>query len=105
MNAVKTTLAVATLMCASTLTFAHEHYRDCPRTDHGRWMQSQMKTMDTNHDGVISKDEFMTFHEAKWNALPKNKDGVVNLSDMHMMYDEHHDKMMKSDDGTKRDDD
>jgi hypothetical protein len=60
--------------------------------------------MDTNHDGVISKDEFMTFHETKWNSLPKNKDGVVELSDMHMMYDEGHDKMMKGDD-SKHDDD
>ena len=73
MNAVKTTLGVAMLMCASTLAFAHDQHRNCPQTDHGRWMQSQMKTMDTNHDGVISKDEFMTFHETKWNCLAEEQ--------------------------------
>jgi hypothetical protein len=104
MNAVKTTFAVATLMCASTPAFAHDDHGNCPRADHGHWMQSQMKRMDTNHDGVISKDEFMTFHEAKWNSLPKNRNGMVELSDMHMMYDERHDKMTKDDD-SKRDDD
>ena len=52
----------------------------------------EMKSMDTNKDGMISKEEFMAFHEAKFDAMKKNKDGMVDVKDMSMMH--HHHKAM-----------
>lgn len=40
-----------------------------------------MKAMDTNTDSLISKDEFMKFHEAMFERM-KNKDGVIAMKDM-----------------------
>ena len=54
-------------------------------------MNMDMKAMDTNHDGMISKKEFMKFHEDMWAKMKKNKLGMVNMKDMEMM----HDGMMK----------
>jgi hypothetical protein len=36
-----------------------------------------MKKMDMNKDGMVSKDEFMKFFEAKYDAMDKNKDKMV----------------------------
>ena len=44
-----------------------------------------MKAMDTNHDGMISKDEFMTYHEAMYDHMTKNKDGMVDMNAMGKM--------------------
>ena len=57
-------------------------------------MMMEMKAMDTNHDGMISKKEFMKFHEDMWAKMKKNKSGMVDMKDMEMM----HGSMMK--DGT-----
>ena len=43
-----------------------------------------MKAMDTNHDGMVSKDEFMTYHEAMYDHMTKNKDGMVDMNAMGM---------------------
>lgn len=37
--------------------------------------------MDANGDGLISKDEFVKFHEARFDGL-KNKDGVIRVDDV-----------------------
>ena len=58
-----------------------------------------MKAMDTNGDGMISKDEFMRAHEMKWDKMKKNSAGMVDMKDMEMM----HDKMMKHDDKAAKD--
>ena len=60
-------------------------------------MMMDMKAMDTNHDGMISKKEFMKFHEDMWAKMKKNKSGMVDMKDMEMM----HDGMMK--DGAMKD--
>jgi hypothetical protein len=60
-------------------------------------MMMDMKAMDTNHDGMISKKEFMKFHEDMWAKMKKNKAGMVDIKDMEMM----HDGMMK--DGAMKD--
>ena len=53
-----------------------------------------MKAMDTNGDGMISKDEFMKAHEAMWDKMKKNSKGMVDMKDMEMMRDERmHDGM------------
>lgn len=44
-----------------------------------------MKKMDANGDGMISKSEFMKYHEAMWSKMKKNKNGMVDMNDMGMM--------------------
>jgi hypothetical protein len=36
-----------------------------------------MKKMDANKDGMVSKDEYMKFFEAKFDTMDKNKDKMV----------------------------
>jgi hypothetical protein len=60
-------------------------------------MMMDMKAMDINHDGMISKKEFMKFHEDMWAKMKKNRSGMVDMKDMEMM----HDSMMK--DGAMKD--
>src|ERR1700686_237551 len=60
-------------------------------------MMMEMKAMDTNHDGMISKKEFMKFHEEMWAKMKKNKSGMVDIKDMEQM----HNSMMK--DGAMKD--
>jgi hypothetical protein len=47
-----------------------------------------IKKMDANGDGMISKSEFMKYHEAMWSKMKKNKNGMVNANDMATMQDE-----------------
>lgn len=51
-----------------------------------------MKSMDTNNDEMISKDEFMKHHEAIYDKMKKGSNGMVGMKDMQMMMD---DSMMK----------
>ena len=72
--------------------------------------EMDMKAMDANHDGMISKAEFMKYHEAMWSKM-KKKNGMVDVNDMGMMNDGMakdgmakdgmaKDSMMKGDKGT-----
>lgn len=65
----------------------------------GMAMGMDMKMMDKNGDGMISKDEFTKHHDAMWQKLKKNKNGMVDIKDMKMMHDTmmKDDKMMKGD--------
>ena len=54
-------------------------------------MHMDMKAMDTNHDGMISKAEFMKYHESMFARMKKGSNGMVSMKDMEMM----HDGMMK----------
>ena len=49
-------------------------------------MMMDWSAMDTNHDGMISKQEFMKFHEKMWAKMKKNKSGMVDITDMEMMH-------------------
>ncbi len=57
-----------------------------------------MKMMDTNKDGMISKDEFMKHHEMMWDKMKKNSAGSVDMKDMEAM---HKEMMMKKDEKKK----
>jgi hypothetical protein len=43
-----------------------------------------MKAMDANGDGMISKKEFDSHHEAMWKKM-KSKNGMVSIADMEAM--------------------
>lgn len=45
-------------------------------------MMRSMQTMDANGDGMVSKEEFVKSHETMFDAMPKNKDGLVDMKDM-----------------------
>ncbi|NML86442.1 hypothetical protein [Polaromonas sp.] len=47
-----------------------------------------MKMMDTNGDGMISKDEFIKHHEMMYDKVKKSSNGMVSVKDMQMMMDE-----------------
>ena len=42
--------------------------------------------MDANKDGMVSKEEFMKYHEAMFEKM-KGDNGKVNIKDMQMMGD------------------
>ena len=52
-------------------------------------MAKHMKMMDTNADGMISKDEFMKHHEGMYDGMKKNKSGMVSVKDMQAMMKDH----------------
>jgi len=58
----------------------------------GMNMKMNLKMMDTNGDGMVSKVEFMKYHEAMYDKMKKDANGMVSLKDMEMM---NHDSMMK----------
>lgn len=69
----------------------------------GQSMRMDMKMMDANNDGMLSRDEFMKHHEAMYEKMKKNKDGMVDMKEMGMMQSGmKDDKMMKS--GAMKDD-
>ena len=44
-------------------------------------MHFSAKAMDTDNDGMISKDEFMQYHEAMWDKMTKDSNGQMALND------------------------
>ena len=61
-------------------------------------MGMDAKAMDSNSDGMISKDEFMKHHEMMWGKMKKNSAGTVDMKDMEAMHKEmagKHKEMMK----------
>lgn len=72
----KLAMAVIAMACAAA----------APAFAGGDKHMANMKAMDTNGDGMISKDEFMRAHEMKWDKMKKNASGMVDMKDMEMMY-------------------
>lgn len=44
-------------------------------------MHFSAKAMDANHDGMISKDEFMKYHSDMWDSMTKDSKGTMTMSD------------------------
>ena len=62
---------------------------------HGEGKGHKMKMMDTDGDGVISKDEFMNHKEQKFNKKDENGDGVLSEDEMKKHCKHHKDKAPK----------
>lgn len=64
-----------------------------------------MKMVDANGDGMISKDEFMKHHETMFEKMKKNSAGMVDIKDMGMMHKNmknmHNSKSMNKDEMKK----
>ena len=55
----------------------------------GMGMQMMMmKMVDTNGDGMISREEFMKHHESMYDKSKKGSNGMVSVVDMQKMMDE-----------------
>lgn len=85
MNQFIGTIFIASLVLSAYSAFADdksntEHAMDglTQDQDHGR-MSSKM--MDTNGDGMVSKQEFMTHHEDMYSKM-KQTNGGVSITDM-----------------------
>lgn len=76
-------LFFAMISCALVLISLPSIARDDMKCGHG---MMQMKNMDTDNDGTISKEEFMKAHEAMWDGMKKNKDGLVDIKEMQKMH-------------------
>ena len=79
-----TMLLALALMGAGACAMAADDTRMGEHMD----MKKHMKMMDTNGDGMISKDEFMKYHEMMFDKMKKNKSGMVDIKEFEMM---HHD--------------
>jgi hypothetical protein len=93
-----TVFVAAAVICASTSAMAMDDKKMDMKMD----KKMDMKMMDTNGDGMISKDEFMKYHEMMYDKMKKNKTGMVDMKDMGMM---HHDMDMMHKGKTKDKDD
>ncbi len=43
------------------------------------------QAMDADKDGMISRDEFMNYHGAMYDRMPKNSGGTVSVAEMNKM--------------------
>lgn len=95
-------LAIALLSVGTSAVATDEMKADKPMD-----MKMSMKMMDTNNDGMISKEEFMKRHEMMFDKMKKNKAGLVDMKDMEMMHHQmgmmHKGKAMGKDDMIKKD--
>jgi EF hand len=57
-----------------------------PKEGMGKKMGTDMKAIDANGDGMISKDEFMKHHEAMFDKMKKGSNGMVSVKEMEAMH-------------------
>jgi hypothetical protein len=53
------------------------------------WTPPMMKAMDTNKDGMVSRDEFMTYMGEQFDKMDQNRDKMLNtkeFTDKKMMH-------------------
>ena len=44
------------------------------------------RAADVNHDGMLSREEFMKFHETTWERMKRNAGGMAMMDDVEAMY-------------------
>jgi EF-hand domain pair/EF hand len=52
-------------------------------------MRVDVSKMDPDKDGMISKDEFMTYEATHWSLLPKDASGQIAVTDMEKAMQKH----------------
>ena len=57
----------------------------------GMGMHMDMKAMDSNGDGMVSKKEFLNYHTAMYDKMKKGPNGMISVTDMRS----HMDSMQK----------
>ena len=73
-------------LAAATLTSVSFAQADSS-TDFARGgMHFSAKAMDTDNDGMISKDEFMKYHAAMWDQMTKDSNGTMSVSDANSAF-------------------
>lgn len=86
----KTSMAFAACALAASalctpMAFAHDESGD------------MMKSMDTNGDGTVSKDEHATGAKSMFDQMDSNKDGVVTADEMDKAHPHSHGGMSSAD--------
>jgi len=61
------------------LTLAASAFAADAINDH---IATMIKAMDTNHDGAVSKSEFLAYEKAQFDAMDTNHDGQVTVAEM-----------------------
>ncbi len=83
MKHVRSALAVLTTVLLVTGPLAHAQTSTQPRQQGGRVM-----AMDTDKDGMISKQEFMRMMEAKFDEMDKGKTGKLTPAEVQQSISE-----------------
>ena len=82
----KTTLAIlaSAVIATGCASVGANESKPKQGMSHGKMpmMAMHMAQMDTNNDGLASKEEFMKFHEQMFDMM-KNKDGAIDMKEMH----------------------
>jgi Ca2+-binding EF-hand superfamily protein len=55
-------------------------------------MHINVKAMDADRDGTITKDEFMKYEATHWNLLPKDASGQISVVDLGKAMKKHREK-------------
>lgn len=63
----------------------------CPPMHNSKWVEKHFAEMDANHDGVITKKEFDSFHNQHFKTLDTNHDGKLTPAEMAAGHAEHPD--------------
>lgn len=86
--------AAAAFMLSGAPAMADDHGKmKMMEGKHKAGAHGMMMKADANDDGVISKDEFMTFHEEKFQSFDKDGDGNVTKEEMTSYREEKREKM------------
>ena len=87
--AILAALVLSVPMSASAARQTPQHTEDLGVDDNSNWVRTfrdHNRMMDSNHDGMISKQEYMAHQEMMWNNMKKNQDGLASMHDMDGMY-------------------
>jgi Ca2+-binding EF-hand superfamily protein len=63
-------------------------------------MHVNVKAMDADHSGTITKDEFMKYEATHWSLLPKDASGQISVADMQKAMKKHRRKAAAAGDST-----